>query len=144
MLVAIDGSEYSFKAAEYALDLAKLYGSKLFAVTVTYLPTQDKLTQKQVLDKGLVEDESVAGETSSEKWFDSFLQKAASMGVDVKPELINSTRPVDYVLLEFAEGQNIDLIVVGTRGRTGFKKLLLGSTATSIVTYAHCPVLVVK
>jgi len=144
MLVAIDGSEHSFQAAEYALELAKLYGSKLFAVTVTYIPTQDKLTQKQVLDKGLVEDESASAETSSEKWFDSFLQKADSMGVDVKPELINSTRPVDYVILEFAEEQNIDLIVVGTRGRTGFKKLLLGSTATSVVTYAHCPVLVVK
>jgi nucleotide-binding universal stress UspA family protein len=48
------------------------------------------------------------------------------------------------VILEFAEEQNVDLIVVGTKGRTGFKKLLLGSTATSVVTYAHCPVLVVK
>jgi len=144
MLVAIDGSEHSFKAAEYALELAKLYSSKLFAVTVTYIPTQDNLTQKQVLGKGLVEDESAAAETSSDKWFDNFLQEAASMGVDMKPELINSTRPVDYVILEFAEEQNIDLIVVGTRGRTGFKKFLLGSTATSVVTYAHCPVLVVK
>ena len=143
ILVAIDGSEHSFKAAEYALELAKLYGSRLFAVTVTYIPTQDKLTQKQVIGKGLVEDES-AGTKDSETWFDNFVQNAASMGVDLKPELINSTRPVDYVILEFAEEQNVDLIVVGTKGRTGFKKLLLGSTATSVVTYAHCPVLVVK
>ncbi len=38
----------------------------------------------------------------------------------------------------------IDLIVIGTRGRSGFKKLLLGSIASSVVTYAHCPVMVVK
>jgi nucleotide-binding universal stress UspA family protein len=101
------------------------------------------LTQKQVIGKGLVEDES-PGTKDSETWFDNFVQNAASMGVDLKPELINSTRPVDYVILEFAEEQNVDLIVVGTKGRTGFKKLLLGSTATSVVTYAHCPVLVVK
>jgi len=144
ILVAIDGSEHSFKAAGYALELAKLYGSRLFAVTVTYIPTQDKLTQKQVIGKGLVEDESAAGTKDSETWFDNFVQNAGSMGVELKPELINSTRPVDYVILEFAEEQNVDLIVVGTKGRTGFKKLLLGSTATSVVTYAHCPVLVVK
>jgi len=62
----------------------------------------------------------------------------------LKTELINSTRPVDYVILEYAEEQEIDLVVVGTRGRTGFKKLMLGSIASSIVTYAHCPVMVAK
>ena len=42
------------------------------------------------------------------------------------------------------ERNNIDLIVVGTRRRTGFKKMLLGSVAGGIVKYAHCPVLVIK
>jgi nucleotide-binding universal stress UspA family protein len=36
------------------------------------------------------------------------------------------------------------LIAIGTRGRSGFKKLLLGSVASGVVTYAHCPVMVVK
>lgn len=44
----------------------------------------------------------------------------------------------------YAEKENVDLIVVGTRGRSGFKRLLLGSIASGVVTYAHCPVLVVK
>jgi nucleotide-binding universal stress UspA family protein len=43
-------------------------------------------------------------------------------------ELINSPRPVDYVILEYAEEKQIDLIILETRGRTGFKKLLLGIT----------------
>ena len=47
-------------------------------------------------------------------------------------------------IVEFAENQNMDLIVVGSRGRSGFTKLLLGSVASRIVTYALCPVLVVK
>ncbi len=46
--------------------------------------------------------------------------------------------------MDFAEENNIDLIVIGTRGRSGFKRLLLGSVASRVVTYAHCPVLVVK
>ena len=62
----------------------------------------------------------------------------------MKTELINSHRPVDYIILEYAEEKNIDLIVVGAKGRSGFKKSLLGSVASSVVTYAHCPVMVVR
>ena len=46
--------------------------------------------------------------------------------------------------IDFAEKENIDLIVVGTRGRSGLKRLLLGSVASGIVNYAHCPVMIVK
>jgi nucleotide-binding universal stress UspA family protein len=47
-------------------------------------------------------------------------------------------------IIEFAERENIDLIIMGTRGRTGFKKLLLGSVASGVVNFAHCPVLVIR
>jgi nucleotide-binding universal stress UspA family protein len=47
-------------------------------------------------------------------------------------------------IVEFAENQNMDLIVVVSRGRSGFTKLLLGSVASTVVTYATCPVLVIK
>jgi nucleotide-binding universal stress UspA family protein len=47
-------------------------------------------------------------------------------------------------VVEYAEEHNIDLIVIGTRGRSGFKRLILGSIATGVITYAHCPVMVIK
>jgi nucleotide-binding universal stress UspA family protein len=75
---------------------------------------------------------------------EKFNQKSKEDNIQLKTELISSHRPVDYVILEYGEKNNIDLIVVGTRGRSGFKKLLLGSIASSVVTYAHCPVMVVK
>ena len=80
----------------------------------------------------------------AKSWLDNFNQQAKENNIQLRTELINSTRPVDYVILEYAEEKQIDLIVMGTRGRTGFKKLLLGSTASSVVTYAHCTVMVVK
>jgi len=80
----------------------------------------------------------------AESWLDNFKQQAKENNVQLHIELINSPRPVDYVILEYAEEKQIDLIVMGTRGITGFKKFLLGSTASSVVTYAHCTVMVVK
>ena len=47
-------------------------------------------------------------------------------------------------IIDYAERGNVDLIVLGTRGRSGFKKMLLGSATTGIVTYATCPIMIVK
>jgi nucleotide-binding universal stress UspA family protein len=138
MMVAVDGSEHSIKAAEYALNIAKSYGATLHAVTVTYIPESYHVKQEDVLDQ------PSDNMYDAKRWFERFNQNAKESNVQLKTELINSHRPVDYVLLEYAEKENIDLIVVGTRGRSGFKKLLLGSIASGVVTYAHCPVLVVK
>jgi nucleotide-binding universal stress UspA family protein len=46
--------------------------------------------------------------------------------------------------VEYAEGKKMDLIVIGSKGMSGIKRMLLGSIASGVVTYAHCPVLVVK
>jgi len=136
-MVAIDGSEHSLKAAQYALDLAKSFNARLFAITVTSVPESYHLKQEDVLEESSEMDDSKA-------WLEEFSRTAKTGNTELETELINSHRPVDYVILEYAEEKNIDLIVVGTRGRSGFKKLLLGSVASSVVSCAHCPVMVVK
>ena len=140
-MIAIDGSEHSIKAAEYALNIAKNYGATLHAVTVTYIPESYHVKQEDVLERPRQISETM---DDAKRWFESFNENAKESNVQLRTELINSHRPVDYVLLEYAEKENIDLIVVGTRGRSGFKKLLLGSIASGVVTYAHCPILIVK
>lgn len=47
-------------------------------------------------------------------------------------------------IVDYAESKNIDLLVIGSKGRTGLKKMLVGSTATDVIKYAHCPVMVVR
>jgi nucleotide-binding universal stress UspA family protein len=47
-------------------------------------------------------------------------------------------------IVDYAESKNVDLLVIGSKGRTGLKKMLVGSTATDVVKYAHCPVIVVR
>ena len=136
-MVAIDGSEHSLKAAEYALGIAKSFNAQLFAITVTSVPELYHLKQEDVLKQSNEMDDS-------KTWLEEFSHSAKTENIELKTELINSHRPVDYVILEYAEEKNIDLTVVGTRGRSGFKRLLLGSVASSVVSYAHCPVMVVK
>jgi nucleotide-binding universal stress UspA family protein len=141
ILVALDGSEASMDAASYAISMAKKDDAQLIGLTVSHLPLYsyglavppDNL--KQAKEKEMVE---------SKKWFDRFVQSAEEHHVRLRTELIDSQLSVEASIVEYAESENIDLIVLGTRGRSGFKKLLLGSVASGVVNYATCPVLVVK
>ena len=63
--------------------------------------------------------------------------------IQIKTEIISSINTVEGIV-DYAQEKNLELIVIGTRGRSGFKKMLLGSVASKVVTYSHCPVLVVK
>jgi len=140
VLVGIDGSDHSFRAAQYALEISKKYGAKLIAVTVTYMPAKSRMSQQEAIEVGAGLSEMDKAKT----WFESFTQSARENKIDLKTELVNSQRPVDYVILEYAEKEGIDLIVIGTRGRSGLSKIVLGSVASRIVTYSHVPLLVVK
>lgn len=140
VLVGIDGSIHSFRAAECALNISKKFRAKLFAITVTYNPANSQLSQQEAIEveAGLPEMDR------ARTWFESFTQDARQNKIDLRTELVSSQRPVDYVMLEYAEKEAIDLIVIGTRGKTGLSKIVLGSVASGIVTYSIPPVLVVK
>jgi nucleotide-binding universal stress UspA family protein len=101
-MVAIDGSEHSLKAAEYALDVAKSFNAQLFAITVTSVPESYHLKQEDVLKKSNKMDD---GKT----WLEEFSHAAKTENIELKTELISSHRPVDYVILEYAEEKNMIL-----------------------------------
>ena len=142
----MDGSESSMKAADYAVMLAKQNGAQLIALNVIVsqlgyeysagafgLVTPNAI--KNVLDKSKQE---------AQKWFDDIGKNAVANGVKLSTEVVASPTSVVPAIMDYAEKNIVDLIVVGTRGRSGFTKLLLGSVASGVVTYASCPVMVVK
>jgi len=145
IMVGIDGSEESGKAVEFAISMAKIYRAELIAVHVLtsdigYIYSSPgvespPLTIKEIML--LVEDEAT-------KWFDETKEKANNKEIQLKTEFIVAKKSVLNTILEYVEEHNINLIVVGTRGRSGIKKMLLGSVASGLVTYASCPVLVIK
>ena len=146
VLICVDGSESSMKAADYAVELAAKQGAQLVALNVivsqlgyAYSSGVFGLVTPSVINELLAKSEQEA-----QKWFSDIKKKAAEHGVGVKTEVVASPTSVVPAIVEYAEKNGIDLIVAGTRGRSGFTKLLLGSVASGIVTYASCPVMIVK
>jgi nucleotide-binding universal stress UspA family protein len=64
--------------------------------------------------------------------------------VRVKTDVIDSPLSVAVAIVNYSDHEKADLIMIGTRGRSGIGKMLLGSVASGVVTYAPCPVVVVK
>lgn len=58
--------------------------------------------------------------------------------------IIEAETSAASTIVDYAESKNVDLLVIGSKGRTGLKKMLVGSTASEVVKYSHCPVLVVR
>jgi nucleotide-binding universal stress UspA family protein len=64
--------------------------------------------------------------------------------VKIQTEIVESTMSTEGTIVKYAEENNANAIVIGTRGMSGFAKQLLGSTALGVVTYAHCTVIVAR
>ena len=86
-MVAIDGSEHSLRAAEYALGVTKSFGAQLNAVTVTYVPESYHVKQEDVLAESRAKSHSM---DDAKTWFDKFNQDAKEKNIQLKTELINS------------------------------------------------------
>jgi nucleotide-binding universal stress UspA family protein len=145
IMIGIDGSEESVNAADYAIAITKRYNAELIAVNVLTSDIGYAYSSPGVESPPLTMGEIILlAEDEAKKWFDDIKEKADKSGIRFRSEIIMAKRSAVSTILDYAEEQNINLIVVGTRGRSGIKKMLLGSFASGLVTYAACPVLVVK
>ena len=144
ILVPFDGSEYSIKALEYGAIMAKGFKSKLIALYVIpssirynlFLNKEEnsKINSpfNQIIQVSYIE---------AHNWLKDMTKK---INIEIVTEVIIADESIFSEIIEFAERENKDLIIMGTRGRTGFKKLLLGSVASGVINFAHCPVLVIR
>ena len=157
ILVLVDGSQTSINAANRAIALAKKEKDNpqlLIALHVVfsrvgyaYSPEgvfgMDGLTTPNAM-KEILEN----AKKEAQQWFDNIKEKINmdnnNNNIQLQPEVVVTATSIVSAIVEYAKNKDVDLIVIGTRGRSGFKKLLLGSVASGVVTNAACPVMVVK
>ena len=140
IVLPIDGSDSSFQAARYAARLAKLDGAEISCIHVIEIPTYG-LYGNFAATVPTYYDEITK---TAEKWFDQVRDLVRNEGTKVNAETIMNATSVPDSIVNHAVKIGADVIVMGTRGRTGVKKFLLGSVASAVVSHAHCPVLVVR
>ena len=149
ILITVDGSEQSMDAADYAIVMAKKEdnNTQLIALHVLFSQTGYAYSTNMF---GLVTPSSINelledAKYEAQQWFDKIKEKLyENRDIQLKTEVVVSPTSVVGAIVDYAERENVDLIVIGSRGRRGFKKMLLGSTASGVVTYATCPVMIVK
>ena len=147
ILVAVDGSEPPMDAADCAICIAKNYDAKIIAINVlsAYNET-DYYSEGIGKEYALTNDSIKSYKQKAQGWLDKVKYKANQQGTITNFDscLIINPKPVLAIIVEYAEKEMIDLIVVGTRGMSIFRKLLLGSVASKVLTYANCNVMVVN
>jgi nucleotide-binding universal stress UspA family protein len=144
ILVAIDGSENSFSAARVAISLAKKHEAELLIVNALYTPTYWVSYSPTGVPPAYLVELREDEERKAEPLVAKVKGMASAEGLDARTEILKSVSSVVEAITLYASDQKVDLIVIGTRGLSGFKKLLIGSVSSGVVTHAHCSVLVVR
>ncbi len=135
ILLPVDGSEHSDRAASYAVDLAKAMGSEIILIHChRRFPSilGDPYYQKVVTD--IIEE--------ANGLLDPYRKIIRESGVSFTERLLE--RPAGGAILEVAKTEAGDMVVMGSRGRTDLEGLLLGSVTHRVLEASPCPVLVVR
>ena len=139
ILVPFDLSTQSTRAFKVALDIAKNYNSKVTLLTCLEGDAWKHKFYDSRADAELLKKQKKV----TEKYLEKLESLANKNKVTVKSQIIKSKSVVNDIVT-YAKSRKYDLVVIGSHGRTGFDKLLLGSVANGVSQKTRCPVLIVK
>jgi len=131
--VAVDGSPFSELAVDQAISLGAICNSEIFVISVV-----DLFPEQMEVAPNLVEKMS----KEVRQHLDKAKEKVDQAGISCETIVHMGRKPHEFIVQE-AKERAIDLIVMGTHGRTGVKRILMGSVAQNVIGHAPCPVLVV-
>lgn len=144
LVVAVDGSSTSENALKHACEVASAGNARLTLVHVAN-PSEYMAMAPEFLEKESYEEAAVA---EGQEVLTSAEQAAKDAGIqDVRTHLLvanKGAREMAQELVNYADGQGADLLVLGTHGRTGLMHLLMGSFAETVMRQSHLPLLIIR
>lgn len=135
ILVAFDGSASSQKAFRAATDLGLKLNAKLIILTVVHIPDFSPSMDE-------VEETIDEAEKHYQPLLRELLEYGEKNGLEIKT-VMKRGHPAETII-KYASDNEIDLIIMGTRGLGGFKKMVIGSIAQRVVSYSNTPVMVIR
>ncbi|MCF8105288.1 MAG: universal stress protein [Desulfohalobiaceae bacterium] len=133
MLVAVDGSMYSDFAVDQAVSLGGLCNSKIYLISVVAIQPENVSDAPDYVDK-LTE--------QHKGYLKKAREKVEAANIPCEPIICTGDNPHELIV-RHAREKDVDLIVMGTHGRTGLKNFFLGSVAQKVVACAPCPIMVI-
>jgi nucleotide-binding universal stress UspA family protein len=146
ILVPLDDSESATNAADYALLISRGLNAEVVAIHV--VRTEDALiaTNSLIEDLGTITTgDSILQKVKedAQKWFNEIKQKSNANGIRLRTGLVISSIEIEDAIVNYAERENVDLVVIGG-GKSGLKERLLGSTTSRVAAQIKRPILIVK
>ncbi|MGD0952209.1 MAG: universal stress protein [Methanotrichaceae archaeon] len=146
ILIATDGSKFSEKAAKVGIELAKLSGGKVIIVYVAdiskYVSSAGLIPPFGGVSPDAINDVVASIRETGEKATLQVNELARASGVISERQIVEGNPPSE--ILRIAEDEKIDTIVMGSIGKTGLEKFLIGSVAEKVVHNSKLPVLIVR
>lgn len=137
IVIATDGSENTQRAISYGIEIAKLSGATIHALYVVDTPST--ISENWTAGKKTIYE---VMRNDGEKAVSNIKKLGEASGVEVK-EMVLDGYPSKEII-DFAENNDIDLIVMGTLGKTGLERFLVGSVAEKVVRSSKVPVMVIR
>jgi nucleotide-binding universal stress UspA family protein len=138
ILIATDGSKTAENAAVLGIKFARQYGAKVYAVYVINITAYEAI----LIDEAWATEECVACEKTGHRATSSVEEKAKFAGLEAESTILKGD-PAEKIL-DFADEHDVDMIVVGSLGKSGIERFALGSVSEKVVRHAKVPVLVVR
>jgi len=147
ILVPADGSKTSLKALSYAAHLARLEGADAELLVIHVLENVKQGgaigLQAKYGNMRIVQGFKRARRDATMNWLAPIEAEAKKQGIRLKGDILEGDSEVQTIV-NYANKNRVDLIVIGSRGISKFKRLLIGSVASAITSHAPCPVMLIR